>query len=80
MTKLPGGQVAGACGGEKPVSFVLGGNNVLPAFNAAISEMSLGETCSLHLDSHSGYGAMGYPGLIPPNSDVQFDVNLISFQ
>jgi len=38
--------------------------------------MSLGEKATLTITSDYGYGARGFPGHIPPNSSLVFDVEL----
>ncbi|KAL0261924.1 hypothetical protein SLS55_003358 [Diplodia seriata] len=38
--------------------------------------MSLGEKATLTISSDYGYGANGFPGHIPPNADLVFDVEL----
>lgn len=39
--------------------------------------MSIGEKAILHISSDFGYGARGVPGYIPPNSDLDFEVELL---
>lgn len=41
-------------------------------------EMSLGEKATLHLTSDYGYGAEGAGGVIPPNADLDFEVELLA--
>ncbi|KAF2168958.1 hypothetical protein M409DRAFT_20971 [Zasmidium cellare ATCC 36951] len=38
--------------------------------------MTLGEKSTLTITPDYGYGAQGFPGLIPPNSTLVFDVQL----
>ncbi|KAF2002241.1 peptidyl-prolyl cis-trans isomerase [Amniculicola lignicola CBS 123094] len=38
--------------------------------------MSLGEKATLTISSDYGYGARGFPGHIPPNATLVFDVEL----
>ena len=40
--------------------------------------MSLGEKAMLKITSDYGYGAEGAPGAIPPNADLNFDVELLA--
>eukprot|EP01115_Flamella_aegyptia_P013106 TRINITY_DN681_c0_g1_i1.p1 TRINITY_DN681_c0_g1~~TRINITY_DN681_c0_g1_i1.p1 ORF type:complete len:110 (+),score=30.70 TRINITY_DN681_c0_g1_i1:105-434(+) len=40
--------------------------------------MNLGERAVLHIDSDFGYGARGAGASIPPNADLDFDVELIA--
>jgi FK506-binding protein 1 len=39
--------------------------------------MSLGETAILKITSDYGYGARGAGGVIPPNADLTFEVDLL---
>jgi FK506-binding protein 1 len=40
--------------------------------------MSLGESAILHITSDFGYGARGAGGVIPPNADLDFQVELLA--
>lgn len=40
-------------------------------------EMSLGEKAILHITSDFGYGASGAGGVIPPDADLDFEVELL---
>jgi FK506-binding protein 1 len=39
--------------------------------------MSLGEKAILHITSDYGYGSRGVGGIIPPNADLDFEVELL---
>ncbi|EGD92856.1 hypothetical protein TESG_08247 [Trichophyton tonsurans CBS 112818] len=39
-------------------------------FNEGVSRMKLGENCALIIPSNDAYGKRGFPGIIPPNSDL----------
>ncbi|KAF2201554.1 peptidyl-prolyl cis-trans isomerase [Delitschia confertaspora ATCC 74209] len=44
--------------------------------NDKVARMSLGEKATLTISSEYGYGNRGFPGHIPPNSPLIFDVEL----
>jgi FK506-binding protein 1 len=47
-------------------------------WDEGVIEMSLGEKAILHITSDYGYGAEGVgDGVIPPNSDLDFEVELL---
>ncbi len=61
----------------QPTQFAVG--EVIEGWNEALITMSAGEERTLIIPPELGYGEMGYPGIIPPNSYLIFDVQLISF-
>lgn len=60
-----------------PAQFAIG--EVIEGWNEALATMSAGEQRTLIIPPELGYGTMGYPGVIPPNSYLVFDVELIKF-
>ncbi|NLA98064.1 MAG: peptidylprolyl isomerase [Spirochaetales bacterium] len=60
-----------------PAQFAIG--EVIEGWNEALATMSAGEQRTLIIPPELGYGTMGYPGVIPPNSYLVFDVQLIKF-
>ena len=61
----------------KPASFQV--NRVIPGWTEALVAMKRGEKVRLVIPPELGYGAQGYPGVIPPNSFLVFEVELIDF-
>jgi peptidylprolyl isomerase len=59
-----------------PTTFKVGA--VIEGWNEALKLMSPGERRILIIPPRLAYGQRGYPGIIPPNSYLIFDVELIS--
>merc|ERR1719473_934365 len=61
----------------QPFVFTIGVGQVIPGWDNGVMKMSLGERAVLHVPSAQGYGAQGAGGVIPPNADLNFDVELL---
>jgi len=61
----------------QPFSFSLGESEVIQAWDEGVAGMKVGGKRTLLIPSKLGYGAAGAGGVIPPNADLKFDVELL---
>ncbi|MFC7357513.1 peptidylprolyl isomerase [Jejudonia soesokkakensis] len=50
---------------------------LIAGFKEGLMLMSVGDKATLFIPSHLGYGAGGYPPVIPPNADLVFELELV---
>lgn len=66
---------------NQPFQFKLGVGQVIKGWDEGVSKMSKGERSKLTCTPDYAYGQQNVGnGLIPPNSTLIFDVELINFQ
>merc|ERR1712196_179017 len=59
-------------------SFELGGGHVIPGFDSAVSQMSVGETKDVTIDSDDAYGSKGFKAMgIPPDTDLHYTLKVV---
>ncbi|HEX8528248.1 FKBP-type peptidyl-prolyl cis-trans isomerase [Allosphingosinicella sp.] len=63
--------------GRGPVPMQVSG--VVPGFSEALMMMSKGSTYQVRIPPQLGYGARA-SGAIPPNSELEFDIELVDFR
>jgi FKBP-type peptidyl-prolyl cis-trans isomerase len=73
----PGSKIDSSKDRNMPVIFELG-KNIIKGWDLVIKEMKVGALYRLYIPSALGYGSQGLPGLVAPNSDLIFDIELIA--
>ena len=63
----------------KPFKFKLGAEQVIPGLDEGVSQLSIGERAKIMIPPEMAYGERGFPGLIPRNTMLVFDLELITF-
>ncbi len=64
----------------EPIQFVLGRGQVIAGWDEGIALLKEGGSARLIIPGDLAYGPAGYPGVIPPNATLTFDVELVSVQ
>jgi len=60
-----------------PFTFKIGRQEVIAGWDQGVAKMSKGERSKLTISPDLGYGAKGVAGMIPANSTLVFDVELL---
>jgi len=62
----------------RPIMHTVGG--MIPGWNEALKTFKVGSKVQLLIPSHLAYGPRGFPGLIPPNTPLVFDMEILPLQ
>uniref|UniRef100_A0A7S3D4X2 peptidylprolyl isomerase n=1 Tax=Palpitomonas bilix TaxID=652834 RepID=A0A7S3D4X2_9EUKA len=61
----------------QPFQFVIGMGQVIKGWDEGVAKMRVGETAKLTCTPDYAYGPRGFPPVIPPNSTLIFEVELL---
>jgi len=65
---------------SEPFEFQLGIGEVIPAWEIVLPKMSVGQKIAVIVPPEYGYGKAGIPGVVPGNSNLKFEIELLAIK
>ena len=62
---------------NSPFTFIVGKGNVIKGFDAGLLGAKIGEKRKITIPPESAYGSTGIPNVIPPNSTLIYEVEIL---
>jgi len=62
--------------GYSALPYVMGSKRMIPGFIEGLGKLKIGEKAIFYIPAHLGYGEQGAGGVIPPNADLIFEVEV----
>ena len=78
--RFTNGKIFDSSVGKQPFQFVLGKGQVIKGWDEGVGSMKVGGKRKLTIPPNLAYGAQGYPRVIPPNSTLVFQVELLKIK
>ncbi|MAJ90290.1 MAG: hypothetical protein CMD08_03345 [Flavobacteriales bacterium] len=66
--------------GMSPLSFLLGNNKAIPGIEESLITLKKGSIARIVIPPEKAYGSNGVSGLIPPNSPIYFEVEILDVE
>ena len=63
-----------------PLSFLVGNNQAIPGIEESLLTLKKGNVARIVIPPEKAYGTNGISGLIPPNSPLYFEVEILDVQ